>query len=38
MKNMEKAVTDKKKELLDISQDEFMTLINSSECAMFIAK
>ncbi|MDE6616716.1 MAG: PAS domain-containing protein, partial [Lachnospiraceae bacterium] len=38
MKNMEKAVTDNKKELLDISQDEFMTLINSSECAMFIAK
>lgn len=38
MKNMEKAVTVEKKELLDISQDEFMTLINSSECAMFIAK
>jgi len=38
MKNMEKAVKDEKKELLNISQEEFMTLINSSECAMFITK
>ena len=38
MKNMEKDVTGEKKELLNISQEEFMTLINSSECAMFITK
>lgn len=38
MKNLEKDIVLEKEELLNISQDEFMTLINSSECAMFIAK
>ncbi|MCX4326397.1 MAG: EAL domain-containing protein [Lachnospiraceae bacterium] len=37
MENMEKNITQEKEDL-NISQKEFMTLMNSSECAMFIAK
>ncbi len=37
MENREKDII-AEKELLSISQKEFMTLMNSSECAMFIAK
>lgn len=37
MVKREEAITEEK-EVLDISQKEFMTLMNSSECAMFIAK